>query len=204
MKLLNLNDSNGDSKVLHTIHEKLLDKFPIEQLVGAEFGVAFGGGIQSICTTWGSRGIAYGVDTFKGHPKHQSSDITSLEAICMDGWYKQEGIDKITLEYITNSLLEQNISNFKLLPIEIKEGCQIDLPQRLHYVLLDLDIIAPMKASYNIIKERMIPGGYICVHDVIPNNHLPLINSWWYNEVMPLGLYKEVESGKFLGVYEVL
>ncbi len=201
-KLLNLNDSNGDSEILSQIHKKLLIEFPNENLIGAEFGIAHGGGIESICKCWKNRGFVYAFDTFIGHPKHLSKDINSFEAVCMDGWYKEFGKDKLQKNYIETILKSENLNNFKLIPGEVNKDSANEI-EKLHYVLIDLDIVEPMKIVYESIKNKMVKNGYICIHDVIPQNHLKQINSWWYNEVMVLDEYIPYCEGKYLGVYKV-
>lgn len=200
--LINLNDTNGDSVVLAEVQKLLLELFD-EPLYGAEFGVAFGGGIESLCKTWGDRGFVYAFDTFCGHPKHLSDDVSSFEAVCMDGWYQQYGLDKVSDEYIGTVLRSIGVENFQLVKGEVNSE-SADVIEKLHYVLLDMDILNPMKVAHDSIVDKVVKGGYVCVHDVIPENHLPMINQWWYNEVMPLGLYREFITGTYLGVYEKL
>jgi len=202
-KLLNLNSTNGDSSVQSHIQKLLLKEFSGERLYGAEIGIAYGGGLESACRIWGDRGFLYGIDTFCGHPKHLSDDVNSFEAVCMDGWYKQYGIDKVSYDYIYSTLIGEGINNFELIEGEVTPG-SLNGVEKLHYVLLDLDLIKPMKVGYSAVKDKMVKGGYICVHDVVPPDHLPLINQWWYGEVMPTGLYEEYKFGKYLGVYKVL
>jgi hypothetical protein len=206
-RLMNLNrgmsPGNNDADVQNNIQRLLMQEFPGEKLYGAEIGIAFGGGVESLCKIWGDRGFAYGLDTFCGHPKHLSDDVNSFEAVCMDGWYVDYGTDKITYEYIDEGLKSEGLTNYKLIKGEVHEK-SLDGVEKLHYVLLDLDMIKPMKIAYEAIKDKMVKGGYICLHDVIPADHLPMIHSWWYGEVMPLGLYQEYTQGKYLGVYKVL
>lgn len=202
MALFNINDTNGDSKLLSAIHELLLHKFS-GRLMGAEFGVAYGGGIESICKTWKKRGTVYGFDTFTEHPKHLSDDPLSLEANCMDGWYNKYGKDKLSLSYIQDYLMDNGIYNFIFIKGEINERSLNFFRGKFHYVLLDFDLVKPMRLAYDLIKDKMVRGGYICVHDVVPEDHMPAIYNWWYGEVMPNNLYDEIMRGKHLGVYRV-
>jgi hypothetical protein len=202
-RLLNLNRTNGDAEVQNKIQNVLLNEFPNETLYGAEIGIAYGGGVESACKIWKDKGFVYGLDTFEGHPKHLSDDINSFEAVCMDGWYRDYGIEKVSYDYINENLKLEGLNNYELIKGEVHVQ-SLSKVNKLHYVLLDLDMITPMKIAYESIKNKMVKGGYICVHDVIPSEHLPMINKWWYEEVMPLGLYEEYTLGKYLGVYKVL
>lgn len=203
-RLFNINSRNNDDLRLEQVQKVVLEKFPDEQVVGAEFGVAFGGGLEAACKVFGSRGIVYGLDTFCGHPKHLSKDPTSFEATCMDHWYEKFGYDAVTEKFISATLNEIGVTNFQLIPGEVHEKSIPDSVDKLHYVLLDLDLVEPMKVSYENIKDKLVVGGFVCVHDVLPPDHLPLIHEWWYGEVMPTGRFKEHKPGKYLGVYEVV
>src|SRR4030067_2806486 len=98
--MFNINDTNGDSLILEKYQLKLLEEFPDTRLVGAEFGVAYGGGIEQVCKIWKGQGIIFGYDTFDTHPRYLVKDQKSLEAGAMEGWYQQYGTDKLGIEYI--------------------------------------------------------------------------------------------------------
>ncbi|HUW47411.1 MAG TPA: hypothetical protein VMW36_01535 [Patescibacteria group bacterium] len=203
-RLFNINSRNNDDVRLEEVQKLCLERFPDEALIGAEFGVAFGGGLEAACRVFGERGRVLGLDTFNGHPRHLSDEPDSFEATCMDHWYEKFGLHAVSEEHISSELYACGIHNYELIAGEVHENSISDSVENLHYVLLDLDLIEPMKVSYENIKDKMVKGGFICVHDVLPADHLPLIHEWWYNEVMPTGRYKEHAPGKYLGVYEVL
>ena len=123
--MFNINDTNRDSRILNKIQRQLLTEllteFPDEILHGAEFGVAYGGGLQQICTIWKGKGFVLGYDTFTEHPKHLASNPNSAEATAMDGWYNQLGKEKLTSAYIHNQLVDAGHSNFNLIEGEINE-----------------------------------------------------------------------------------
>jgi hypothetical protein len=197
--LFNINDTSGDSKLLAHIQYKLMEEFN-EPLVGAEFGVAYGGGIEQVCSIWKPYDLVYGYDTFEGHPTQLASNAQSPEATAMQGWYDQFGKEKLSKEYIEERLHLLGYKNFQL----VKGLVDANTPKptaNLHYVLLDLDLVESMKSAYNLVKSYMRTGGYLCLHDVIPNQHMPSLYSWWFFEDK-LNLKLEY-IGKYLVVYKV-
>jgi hypothetical protein len=199
--MFNINDTNGDSKLLAHIQYTLLDKFPNEQLYGVEFGVAFGGGIEQICSIWKDKGFVLGYDTFTNHPGFLAKDENSPEATAMDGWYQKLGKDKLSKKYI-QSELEKSFSNFELIEGLVNNKTK-KRDYKYHYVLLDFDLAESMQYAYDLIKDNLHPGGFICVHDIIPDTHMPMLNSWWFNAILPKENYKLYRYGKHLGVYHV-
>ena len=198
--MFNINDTNRDSRILNKIQRQLLTEFPDEILHGAEFGVAYGGGLQQICTIWKGKGFVLGYDTFTEHPKHLASNPNSAEATAMDGWYNQLGKEKLTSAYIHNQLVDAGHSNFNLIEGEINEHISLDHLQ-LHYAFLDLDLVYSMKSAYNAVKYQMIRGGYLALHDVTPEDHMPDLYKWWkLEDKTNLEL---VEIGQYLLVYKV-
>ncbi len=173
-------------------------------LIGAEFGIAYGGGVESIGKIWRDRGTIYGFDTFEGHPKHLSSDLESLEATCMDGWYDQFSRDKLSYEYQRSELDRQGLDNVILKKGLVNKNSCKDIPY-LNYVLLDLDILEPMKEGYESVKNKIVKDGYLFFHDVIPD-HLPKLNDWFFGEVMVSGLWEIIgqwEDNYLVGVKRI-
>ena len=199
--MLNINDTNGDSKILEEYQKKLLEEFD-DTLIGAEFGVAYGGGIEQICRVWKDRGIVYGYDTFTTHPRHLVEDQISLEAGVMEGWYANHGTEDLDIDVISKNLLESGYNNF-ILEKGLVTKDTIIKAEKLHYVLLDLDILQSMKDAFDLVKNKIVIGGYLCLHDVIPNLHMPRLNHWWFEEAD----HKEFllkNFGKHLVVYKKL
>ena len=175
-------------------------------LIGAEFGSAYGGGVESIGKLWKDRGIVYGFDTFAGHPKQLAVDLQSWEANCMNGWYEKYPCDELSYGYQRAELDRQGLDNVILKKGLINKNSCMGIPY-LNYALLDLDILASMKTGYELVKDRITKGGYLFFHDVVPDDHLPLLNKWFLNEVMPSGLWEiigEWPHDKFLaGVIKI-
>lgn len=182
--LKNLNDTNGSAELILNCAENCLTEFD-ESLFGCEMGIAYGGGIESIGKIWKNRGTIYGVDTFEGHPKYLAETcsyskkiggINSFAAKCMDYWYyvrkDDYGIEKIKQEYIQSQLDKQKLDNVILIKELITNQTKIDFIQKLHYVLIDLDIPTSIWDAYNLVKDKIVSKGYLCLHDCLPENHI--------------------------------
>lgn len=203
-----LNDDNGASAITTKIAQTLLDGLvdDHDMLFGAEFGVAFGGGIEKIGKLWGSRGFIWGFDTFTGHPKEiaeqcpdtlREGGLKAHAAWCMDAQYEKYGTE-YSLEHIRAELDKQGIHNVHLIQGLITEKTNVGFLPMLHYVLLDLDFPLSMRNAYRLIEDRMVVGGYLCLHDVIPKGHIP--GCWeLYQEILAEGKY-ELEN-EFPGSY---
>lgn len=167
-----LNDQNGASHVVLRYCDELARTVTDRPLLGAEFGVAFGGGVQRLGRLWKPfGGTVYGFDTFTGHPKHLAPNQGTMEAICMDCWYKTYGVDGITYDFQRRVLDDEGLTNVILRPGLIDEHSMDDVPY-LHYALLDLDIVSAMNLAWRLVRTRMLPGGYLCLHDVLPAGHI--------------------------------
>ena len=184
IRLKNLNDTNGASTIVLDYAKRCLAEFN-SNLIGCEMGVAYGGGVEAIGKLWKDRGIVYGFDTFEGHPKQVAAEceyskqvggINSFAANCMDYWYntnnKEYGTTRLGLDYIQSELDASNITNVILVKGLITENTNIDFINELHYAFLDLDIPLSMKNGYELIKNKIVKGGYLCLHDCIPNGHI--------------------------------
>lgn len=181
----NLNDTNGASGILLDIANKTLEEFK-KDIIGIEMGIAYGGGVESIGKIWKDNGIIYGFDTFDGHPKEVALkdpdcgfSTDSFAAKCMDDWYKVYDNTELTLEYQENELKKQNLTNVKLVKGLIDENTNIDFIPYINYCLIDLDFTLSMKNAYNLIENKLTKGGYLCLHDVIPKNHIQGLNEWY-------------------------
>ncbi len=177
-----INDENLASAFLEQIVTKIRKDNPTKKLIGCEMGIAFGGGVERMGKIWNKDDIVYGFDTFVGHPKHLADDITSFEAECMNSRYKEDtripGFDfhytpeKITYEYQRSQLDQQGLSNVILIKGEINQDTNLDYIPYLDYAFLDLDILKCMLDAYNLVKNLIVPGGYLCLHDVLPRKHM--------------------------------
>ena len=181
--MIELNDTNGASTFTNNIAGRCLTEFTGRQLTGAEFGIAYGGGVERIGRMWRGRGIVYGFDTFEGHPKqvgevcHDSKKAggkSSFAATCMDNWYSNPdyGTDKITLEYQQAELDRQGLDNVKLVKGLITDKTKLSFKE-LHYCFLDLDFPLSMRQAYYLVRDKIVKGGYLLLHDVLPQGHIP-------------------------------
>lgn len=191
--MIELNKLNGASKYAHEVSARLLSEFD-EHLYGAEFGVAYGGGLLRMGRDWQGRGTVYGFDTFEGHPKEiaaQCSDAIadggekSHAATCMDYWYhlgkddKEYSTDNLTMGSIQKRLDESGVNNVVLCKGLITEETNLWFIPKLHYVLLDLDFVLSMKNAFDIVNDKIVKGGYLCLHDVVPDGHIKGLHQWY-------------------------
>ena len=200
MKTINKTSTNAQDICLDYC-QKLLTEVNTP-LIGAEFGVAYGGGVESIGKLWKGRGIIYGFDTFTGHPKQLAVDLQNFEATCMDCWYQIFPNNELSYEYQRAELDRQGLDNVILKKGLINKSSCRGIPY-LNYALLDLDILTSMKIGYEAVKNKIVEGGYLFFHDVIPRYHLPLLSDWFLNEVMPSALWEIIyqdESNYLVGV----
>jgi hypothetical protein len=187
--LINLNGANGADRLLLDVARDLAAHPPdARPLVGAELGIAYGGGVQAIGRLWRPvGGTIYGLDTFCGHPTHLATHPTAHEAICMDGWYGRFGTAGLDVAYQRGVLRAEGLDNVVLRPGLIDPNSLNDVPY-LHYCLLDLDLIASMRCGWELARPRLAAGGYLCLHDCVPRGH---IAGLWelYQEIVVTGEY---------------
>lgn len=201
--MIELNDTNGASTFTQEYAKRCMDEFP-GPLAGAEFGVAYGGGVERIGRLWKDRGVVYGFDTFEGHPK-EIGDLcpfssigggkNSFAATCMDNWYsnKDFGTERISLEYIQSELDRQELSNVKLVKGLVTADMDVSFLPGLHYCLLDLDFPLSMMEAYYLVRDKIVPGGYLLLHDVIPHGHI--FGCWEvYKRMLEQGYFDIVEE----------
>ncbi len=103
----------------------------------------------------------------------------------MDHWYNPQvfGTAALSYDFQRNILDTENLDNVTLVKgLVSKDSCK-DIP-KIHYCLLDMDIYASMKTGYEAVKDKIVEGGYLFLHDCVPENHLPLLNKWLFNEVL--------------------
>lgn len=190
-----LNSNNATGITQFRACANLMEKFPNEELIGMEIGSAYGGGVEMMAKLWKGRGKFYGFDTFEGHPKDLSDDPDSLEATCMDLWYNDEkyGLDRLGYEYQRERLDKQGLDNAILVKGRVDEH-SFDHIDKVHFVLIDLDLIKPTIVAYNAIKEKIVVGGYLFMHDALPENHLPHINKFVYQHILPENRWMKVRE----------
>lgn len=180
MKSLNI--LNGAEPICLDCCTKLIDEFTT-QLIGVEMGIAWGGGVEKIGKLWRDKGIVYGFDTFEGHPKQLGVTPEAHETTCMDYWYNTMPVNELSYEYQREELDKQGLSNVILVKGLInKDSCK-NIPY-INYALLDLDMIKSMRTGYAAVKDKIVKGGYLFLHDVSGHEFLPELHDWYINEVL--------------------
>lgn len=151
-------------------------------LTFVELGSAYGGGVEEAAIRLKGIGTVYGFDTFEGHPKDLAEDINSFEATCMDHWYdpKVVGKEKLKYEYQRKILDEEKLDNAVLIKGRVNKSTlkKID---KIHYAFLDMDILASMKTGFDIVEPKLVPGGYLLLHDVL--NNIESLKKWYENTI---------------------
>lgn len=199
--LIELNDCGNASAITQSIANKCLEEF-VGHLYGVEMGVAYGGGIFGIGTKWGDKGTVWGFDTFEGQPQEEmierceasqnAGGINSVAARCLDHWYKKYGTDKIGYDYIRSELDKANLTNVNLVKGLVTDKTDVSFIPSLHYALIDMDYPQAQKDGYELLKNKFVPGGYLCLHDMIPEGVI-LGCYEVYQEILNEGLF-EIES----------
>lgn len=163
------------STQIEDVQRKLLEKFQFEQLVGVEMGVAYGGGVEALAKVWKGRGTVYGYDTFVGHPIYITPDQGNLEATCMRYIEKQHGKAGMNIDVIRGELEAQGLDNVRLVQGLVHPQSCADL-EKIHYAMLDMDMLESMGAGYEAVKDKIVPGGYLLLHDV---DCFPRLAAWY-------------------------
>lgn len=188
--LKTLNDINGADNVCNMYEKKCLEEFE-GQLIGVLMGIAYGGDVERCAKNWTNRGIVYGFDTFEGHPSFLVKTPTDFEATCMDHWYRLFGMDKLSMEYQRRELDVMGLTNAQLVKgLVTKDSCK-DIPY-INYAFLDMDILESMVAGYEAVKDKIVKGGYLVLHDVMS---IPRLVDW-YKELKTLPEWEFIEEGK--------
>ena len=194
-----LNNVNGADKICTEYHQKVLDEFP-GHVYGAVCGIAYGGEIESCAKLWKDRGTIYGYDTFEDlHPKHlaPNGNKESFEATCMDSWYHRDvhGTDQLAYAYQREELDKQGLTNAVLVKGEVHpQSCQ-DIPQ-IHYAFLDMDMPISMHNGYLAVKDKIVAGGYLLLHDT---QNIQSVGDWYREEVLGKDGSMWEEIGKWDG-----
>ena len=193
-KLCWLNAGNPCGLIQLLVLGNLLDKFPNEELIGLEVGSAYGGGVEMAAKLWKGRGKFYGYDTFEGHPKDLAINPNHKESWCMDMWYEDPnfGTEKLKYDYQRKVLDEQGLDNAILVKGRVNKHSFDDI-EKAHFVMIDLDMINPTKVAYEAIKDKIVVGGYLLMHDSFPEDHLPMIYDFVYDKIIPEGKWKIIK-----------
>lgn len=203
-KLHWLNVGNPTGLIQLLVIGNLLEKFPKDELIGLEIGSAYGGGVEIAAKLWKGRGKFYGYDTFEGHPRDLADDQSDKEAWCMDMWYKDNefGTEKIKYDYQRKILDEEGLTNAILVKGRVNKHSFDDI-KKAHFVMIDMDMIKPTRIAYEAIKDKIVVGGYLMMHDSLPENHLPQIHRYVYEEIIKEGRWKLIKQS-YPGLVTVL
>lgn len=163
--------------------EKLMRDFPNDKIIALELGVAYGGGVEAMAKKLKERGLVYGYDTFEGHPADLSDNPNNTEAICMEPWYEKFGTEALDIDYQRKVLKEEGIKNVTLVKGRISKK-SFDELKKVHFAMLDLDLVKSMRIAYEGVKDKIVKGGYLFLHDAIPEYHLPLLNEYVTDEIL--------------------
>lgn len=196
MRVLNI--VNGAHEVCKTYEQKCLDDFD-GKLFGVIMGIAYGGDVERAAKIWRDRGTIYGYDVFEDlHPKHLSDDQNDFDATCMDGWYKDYGTKELEYSYQVEELKRLGIDNAFLIKGEVDVNSCKDIPY-INYAFLDMDLIVSMVNGYNAVKDKIVKGGYLLLHDVV-GSALPKLKHWYSNKVKTDSMWEVVLEENLIAV----
>ena len=184
MSLPYLNKLNGASEVEDKYSQKCLDEFEGE-LTAVQMGIAYGGCSESLGKLWKGRGKVYGFDTFEDlHPKELGEKGT-FESDCMDYWYQKDilGTEHLKYKYIREELDKEGLDNVILRKGLIGKDSLKGISS-VNYALLDMDMYESMKIGYDLVKDKIVKGGYLLLHDVLPVHHLPKLYVLYVNTIL--------------------
>lgn len=185
-KLNWLNAGNGTARLQMECVEALPSMFPGEEIIALEVGSAYGGGAEMMGKALSGFGKVYAYDTFEGHPKDLADSPTDPEALCMDLWYKEprHGLNRLSYEYQRVILDEQGLDNVILVKGRINEHSFDDI-KRVHFAILDLDLVKSTRIAYEALRDKIAKGGYLFIHDALPKDNLVHLNKYVYDEIVP-------------------
>lgn len=200
-----LNDTNGASILTLRIAESCLSEFE-GSILGAEFGVAYGGGVEAIGKMWGLRGMVYGFDTFEGHPKEvgeiceeskKAGGVHSFAATCMDSWYQsvEYGTEAIKYDYIRKNLDDLGLMNVVLVKGLVNEETDVSFIPYLNYCFIDLDFPLSNRQAFELVRKKIVKNGYLLLHDCVPEGHIPGCYEV-YQDILKTGEYELIGEYK--------
>lgn len=183
--MITLNKVNGADKILLEYTQRLTTLDLDKPLIGVVMGSAYGGELEKIGKQWQGKGTLYGYDTFEGHPKHLVEDQNDFEATCMDHWYEEGvyGKEKLSYEYQREELDKQGLDNVILRKGLVNEDSCDDI-EYINYAFLDMDIYESMKEGYKAVRDKVLPGFCLFLHDVVPATHIPRLYHLLFDEIL--------------------
>lgn len=183
--MISISKLNGADFIVHKYCDSLTKLKTDKELLGVEMGIAYGGTLEKCARAWKGKGRFWGFDTFEGHPKHIVPKEEVFEADCMDVWYDDKifGRDKLSYEYQRKEFDKQGLDNVTLVKgLVTRHSCD-NIPY-LNYAFLDMDIYESMKEGYLAVKDKILPGFVMFLHDVTPPNHIPRLFHFLYDEIL--------------------
>lgn len=198
--MISISRINGADQIVKRYVRALAEKNFDKKLLGVEMGIAYGGTLELCAKEWSGKGHLWGFDTFEGHPKDVAPKEEEFERDCMDVWYdpKIYGKDKLNMEYQAKELKKAGVDNVTLVKGLVNEHSCDDIPY-LNYAFLDMDIYESMKAGYKAVKDKILPGFCLFLHDVTPPTHIPRLFHWLNDEV----LVEDSEMWEVMGNWDV-
>ena len=184
--MISISKINGADQVIKRYVSSVNENKNGSPLLGVEMGIAYGGTLEMCAREWlGGKGFMWGYDTFEGHPKNLAPEKEEFERDCMDIWYdpKVYGKEKISIEYQAKALKDAGIDNVTLVKGLVNEHSCDDIPY-LNYAFLDMDMYESMKEGYKAVKDKILPGYVLFLHDCTPPLHIPRLFHWLYDEVL--------------------
>ena len=185
-KLQWLNAGNKTANLQMECLQAIPSMFPNEEIIALEVGSAYGGGAEMMGKLIQGIGKVYAYDTFVGHPKDLADSPDDPEALCMELWYKEphHGLNKLSYEYQRIILDEEGLDNVFLVKGRINEH-SFDNIERVHLAMLDLDLVKSTQIAYEALKDKIVKGGYLFIHDAVPKDNLVHLNKYVYDEIVP-------------------
>lgn len=184
--------AGGPAYLLETVFFTLTAIKFKQDITMVVMGVAYGGILEEIGQLLKNKGVVYGYDTFVGHPK-QVAEPDSRELSCMDDWYSMYGYDRLSYEFQRAELNAQELSNVVLVKGLIDKSSCKDI-DKIHFALLDLDILNSTINGYLACKDKIVKGGYLLIHDAANKDNGLFLYDWvqktfinnpeWYVELI--------------------
>jgi hypothetical protein len=114
----------------------------------------------------------------------------------MNYWYKNN--DRYGTERFKDVFIQQELDSLGLLNVKLVKGLVTDQTDisfipKLHYVLLDMDFPQAQWDGYNLVKNKIVKGGYLCLHDMVKPGHIHGCYEK-YLDILNEGLFEIVEE----------
>lgn len=98
-------------------------------------------------------------DSFAGLPPKSPEDASGA------GQNFQAGALTVTKHEVVTKLRRAGLQNTIIKKAWFQDLTDADLPRHIAFAFLDGDLYASIKTSLHLVTPRLVPGGYIVVHD---------------------------------------